>query len=68
MKKSDARATVEAAILDGLIRNADQRGTVAHDLEGVVQDVLHAIFEPDVRWALPAYLDELGHFRKEATP
>lgn len=60
MSKSDAEATVEFAIFNGLSENAHITGINATQADGIiVPDIMGALFDPAFRWAVKEYIKEI---------
>lgn len=56
---SDAKATLESAIISGLSERAHITKLNADKTEILVEDIISAIFAPHFRWAIKDYLEEL---------
>jgi hypothetical protein len=59
MSVSDARATLELAVLDGLSRRSNLTRVTVEVAHILIPDILDAMFRPCMRWAVQAYLEEL---------
>lgn len=59
MSKSDARATLESSIITGLSEHAHLTGANIEYAHIQVPDILDALFDLSVRWAVREYLEEL---------
>ena len=57
--RSDAKCTIESAIIDGMAANPHLTGLRIDRADVLVPDLLVSIFRPSTRWAVRQYLDEL---------
>ncbi len=57
---SNAKKTIESSIMTGLSKNAHITKASAQHSELQVGDIMNALFHPSTRWAVKAYLKELG--------
>jgi hypothetical protein len=58
---TDAEATIRNSLLIGLSKREQVTGLRADISGAIVDDLMAAIFDAHVRWAIRAYVDELDH-------
>lgn len=57
--KSDAYATLESSIIDGLSQRAHITGATITHASIQTEDIIKAMFHPSVIWAIEEYLKEV---------
>lgn len=56
---TNARATVRTAVILGIMKHCEQTGLRMGDMtDMLIEDLIQAIFDEPVRWAVVSYVDE----------